>query len=139
MPNQQYEKIPGDDLLFVGGDYVGYNGKRNLAYHDTRNFVHVLVRMQDGDSDNDLWPTRVKKEFVRMKSERVPRFREEAAVFQNPKVEKALERLCRLLTMCEISSASMTMMQLFQERLQKANMQDDGSTLRVRWHPTDDE
>ena len=138
MPNQQYEIIPGEEIIFIGGDYVGYQGKQNLAYNDTRKFTHVLIRMADGDSDDDLWPTRVKKEFVWKRSQRVARSREEAAIFQHAKVEKALDRLCRLLTMCEITPASQNIIQLFQERLQSANMRDNGSILRVHWNPAPD-
>jgi hypothetical protein len=134
----------GEEIRFVAGTYVGYKGwidnSRELTPASFPVIVHAFKK-KDGSTVDKA--TTVRRTSVRSADISTPTSYAEAVMQQHPKIDHAMEKLCRQLAKCEMSdlgTSEYSVLLMFTAKLQGAvakqlSLGGDAEWKRVRYAP----
>ena len=128
--------VKGDEVTFVKGKYVGYKGWINATGDETTVSVPVIVhgwKKADGSTVDRL--TNVRKSSIRKGSPPQPNTQAEAIMLQIPRIEAAMDSLCRQLAKCELDLTSKSIHVIFSRKLQEATANQIALGSKATWYP----
>jgi hypothetical protein len=128
--------VKGDEVTFIKGKYVGYKGWINVTGDETASSVPVIVhgwKKADGSTVDRV--ANVRKTSIRRGSPPQPNTRAEAIMLQMPKIEAAMDTLCRQLAKCELNHNSIKSIHtIFARKLQEATANQIGQGSKATWY-----
>jgi hypothetical protein len=133
--NMSAVNVKGDEVTFIKGKYVGYKGWINATGDETAISVPVIVhgwKKADGSTVDRV--TNVRKSSVRKGSPPQPNTRAEAIMLQMPRIEAAMDSLCRQLAKCELDLNSKSIHIIFARKLQEATANQIAQGSKATWY-----
>jgi hypothetical protein len=111
----------GEEIRFVAGAYSGYIGWIDSSRDETAASVPVIVhgfKKKDGSTVDKA--ATVRKSSVRSAAIQPPMSYAEAIMQQHLKIDQMMDKLCRQLAKCEMSTTDDSIHTLFATKLQAA-------------------
>jgi hypothetical protein len=127
--------VKGYEVTFIKGKYIGYKGWIIATGDKTASSVPVIVhgwKRADGSTVNRV--TNVRKTSIRIGSPPEPNTRAEAIMLQMPRIEAAMDSLCRQLAKCELKHNSKSIHTIFARKLQEATANQVAQGSRAAWY-----
>jgi hypothetical protein len=111
----------GEEIRFIAGVYSGYKGWLDNSRDETTASVPVIVhgfKRKDGSTVDKA--ATVRKSSVCLAAIRPPMSYAEAIMQQHLKIDQMMDKLCRQLAKCELSTTDASIHTLFATKLQAA-------------------
>jgi hypothetical protein len=111
----------GEEIRFIAGVYSGYTGWIDNSRDETTSSVPVIVhgfKRKDGSTADKA--ATVRKSSVRSADIQLPNSYAEAIMQQHLKIDQMMDKLCRQLAKCEMSTTDASIHTLFATKLQAA-------------------
>ena len=126
----------GKEIKFVRGQYAGLTGWVDNQAEESANLIAVIVHKWTNKKGKKVdKATRVKRTIVRDREEPQALIYSMALLQQHPKIEMAMDSLCKKLAMCGLETDDNAIMIIFKKKLQeKVDEQSEKGGNAVWYH-----